>query len=92
MFSLYTKLRFKDEVVYTELYDEVVIMNIIDGRYYSLNSVGSAVWKQLTAPKTISSLCAYMEQKFEVTAEVCRTDVLLLAEQLYNVGLIDIVE
>lgn len=87
-----TKVRTSENVVSTELDDEVVIMSVADGRYYSLNSVGAVLWREISTPKTLSYLCNFVEQNFEVSSEICRKDVLSLTEQLYNVGLVEIVE
>ena len=90
--DLNTKIMSSEGLVHTELEDEVVVMHVVDGKYYALNAVGSAVWRKISSPICISDVCDAIEQEFEVERDICRRDVLALVEELYGVDLVEIVE
>jgi len=57
--ALQTTLTRCDAVLYAPLDDgQGVIMNIAEGRFFSVNAVGRRVWELLTAPKTLAEICA----------------------------------
>ncbi len=90
--DLNTRVFCSEGLVHTELDDEVVLMHVADGKYYALNAVGSAVWRKIATPIRISDVCDAVEEEFEVDKDICRRDVLALLEELYGVGLVEIVE
>ncbi len=85
-----TKLKVPEGVIQTELDDEIVLMHVESGKYYSLNAVGSAVWKQLSSPRSLSELCDLVVDEFEVDPETCRRDVEALLEDLLGLDLVQI--
>lgn len=84
-----TKLKVPEGIIRTELDDEIVLMHIESGKYYSLNAVGSVVWKTLASPATLSELCELVMQEFEVDQETCRRDVEVLLDDLLGLKLVE---
>lgn len=76
--------------VYTELADEVVILDTDKGIYYSLNPVGAFIWRKMLEPTPVKALHDAVLAEFEVDSEQCRQDVLRLLEDLSKQGLIDV--
>ena len=61
---------------------EAVILNLQDGNYYGLNTVGAEVWRCLQEPKTVSDIVRLITAQYEVDTETARQDVIRLLGDL----------
>jgi hypothetical protein len=75
----------------TEIGDDVVLMNIDLGRYYSLDDIGSEIWNQVEKPVLVSTLCQALAEKYKADATTVATDVLALLNKLLEQQLIVVV-
>jgi len=55
--------------------DEIMMMSAEKGNYLGLSEVGARIWELIETPRDMESLCAVLQQEFEVDAETCRADV-----------------
>ena len=63
--------------------EEVVILHLKQGAYFSLDHVGAAVWRHLAAaPRTVTELTAFVEAHYQVSAEGCRGDLEVFLDAL----------
>lgn len=60
-----TILKRSEGTLSTEADDESVLMSIETGKYYTLDPVGSAVWRLLADPTTFSELTERLADCFE---------------------------
>lgn len=90
--SLTTLVRQNPDQVAAEADGEVLMMHIESGTYYGLNDVGSFIWKQLTAPRTVQEVCAAIQSEFEVDASRCTEDALTFLQGMVEDGLVDVVD
>lgn len=67
---------------------ETVVLNLADGKYFSLDEVGAAVWNSLTDGKTLDEVVAQLVSAYEVDEATARVDVERLSEQLIAAGLL----
>lgn len=79
----------KATVAASELNGGAVLLDLDQSRYFGLNPVGELVWQQLSSPKTLDQLCEAVCSQFEVSSEVCATDVSQLLRDLLDRGLIE---
>jgi hypothetical protein len=56
------------DVLEAPLGDEVALMRTEAGLYFSLNRVGSAIWRLLETPRTLDEVFAAIEARFAVDA------------------------
>jgi hypothetical protein len=68
--------------------DEVVILDLATGTYFGLDPVGARIWELMGEGKTLAEVCDRMLDEYEVTREELERDVLRLAEDLVEHGLI----
>ncbi len=68
----------------------VVILNLKDGVYYELKEVGARIWNLIQQPYSIQSITNRLLEEYEVDAEQCEADLLVLAEHLARLGLIQV--
>jgi hypothetical protein len=68
--------------------DEVVILDLATGTYFGLDPVGARIWELMGEGKTLAEICDQMLAEYEVSREELEHDVLRLAEELEQQGLI----
>ncbi|MGA2047176.1 MAG: PqqD family protein [Terracidiphilus sp.] len=76
----------------SEVGGEVVLMNFELGRYYSLDDIGSEIWRTLEQPVSVGSLCKSLAVKYRCDLETVTADVLVLLNQLLEQELVTVVE
>jgi len=62
------------EYVWKEIGDQVVILHLDSGRYYTLNTTGSLVWKCVMEQFSTDQIAERICSRFEVDEESCRSD------------------
>lgn len=68
---------------------EVVLLNMEDGQYYSLNDTGALVWQLLQAHRpSLDDLAAEVIAHFEIDATTAHRDIEALVESLIEHGLV----
>ena len=88
MSELPERFRVNTEEVAAKVIDgEAIIINLTTGVYYSMGGVGGKIWSLLESHHGVGSVVDALQARYEVDAETCRTDVLQLAAQLYEEGL-----
>lgn len=87
------KWKADSNVLSSKIDDEVVLMSIDSGFYYTLDSVGTAVWYLLSKqPQTIEELISQLMEEYEVDKETCMKDVQEFLEEMASKKLIVPVE
>ena len=74
--------------VFTELDDQVVMLDTEGGKYYELDPVGSRIWVLLEGEPSIAELRDALAAEFEVDAETCLNDLAEFLENLIELGLV----
>lgn len=57
------------------LSDELVMMDMDKGKYFSLNPVATRIWDLLADPMSVEELCNLLMDEYEVEANQCKKDV-----------------
>jgi len=66
--------------------EELVMMSAEKGNYIGLSEVGTRIWELIETPQDFDSLCALLEQEFEVSPETCRAEVEQFLSELVKHG------
>ena len=77
-------------VVFRQLEDGAVLLDLESGVYFGLDEVGTRVWTLLLERGTPAAVCDAMLSEFEVDPEVLAGDVLRLVDELRRNGLVRI--
>ena len=80
------------ELVASRVDNEIVMMSIEHGNYYSLDPIGSRIWKLIEAPIKIKKLTNLLMEEFEVDSKTCEQDVLNLLNEMYKEKVIKIIQ
>ena len=85
-----TLLRANPDVQGTTMDGETVLLDLSSGRYYTLNRLGSVIWEQCMGRQTTSAIHAVLCERFEVGPEQALDDLVALANQLIQEGLLQL--
>ena len=72
------------------LHDELVMMDIEKGKYFSLNPVATRIWELLENPLTIKELCSLLMDEYEINADQCKAEVEDHLKEMIKLGLINL--
>lgn len=70
------------------LHDELVMMDLEQGKYFSLNPVATRVWDLLEKPMDSAEICSVLMDEYDVNAEQCVIEVEELLEEMGKMGLV----
>jgi hypothetical protein len=73
------------------LNDELVMMNVEKGKYFSLNPVATRIWDLLERKLSVEELCNQLAGEYEVDTEQCLKEVEEHLEEMKKLGLIELI-
>jgi hypothetical protein len=88
MISDETRLKVARDNVWSELGDEVVILDLASSSYLGLEEVGAAVWGMLAEPCTVRELEARLMTEYQVDQDTLSLDLRPFLEDLVKRGLV----
>lgn len=90
MIALETSVVATKNQISTEMADETVILNLQNGVYYGLDSVGSFIWKLIQEPHDVRAVRDAVLNEYDVEPERCEQDIMNLLQELVEQGLVEI--
>lgn len=84
------RVEISEDVVWRDLDDEVVILNVLSNQYFGLSGAGSAMWRLLAESGSVEEIVAHLEEEFDAGAEQLRDDLEALIKDLEGKGLLKI--
>jgi len=70
------------------LHDEIVMMDLEQGKYFSLNPVATRIWDLLERELTVEELCVLLKEEYEVESRQCIEDVSEHLGEMVRLGLV----
>jgi hypothetical protein len=70
------------------LHDELVMMDLEQGKYFSLNPVATRVWEMLEQPMEAAEICSFLTDEYDVSSEQCIVEVEELLREMGKMGLV----
>ena len=86
--NLSEKVTIPAQVMARTVGDETVILDLASGTYFGLDPVGARIWALMGEGQTLAEICATMLDEYEVERAQLEADVLRLAAELAERGLI----
>lgn len=68
--------------------EEIVLLDLSSGRYFSLNAVAARMWHELISGKTAAETAAVLTAEYEQDAETILRDCVSLSDELLERGLL----
>lgn len=82
-------IRRKPDLITADVDGESVVLNSVTGTFYQLNPSAARIWDLVETPQTPAAIVAHLVERFDVTPEQCRADLLELVESLQERGLVE---
>lgn len=86
--SLDAKISPSPDVVGRVVGGELVLLDLESATYFGLNQVGSRVWTLVAELGSLRKVCEAMEREYAVPREQLERDILSLARELRDKGLL----
>ena len=80
----------KDDILTTPIDDDLGLMNIEMGYYYTLNHIGKSIWNLIESRKSIHELVDLLLRDYDIDYESCEKDVVQLLEALVKHNLVKV--
>ena len=84
------EIRIPPDVMFRELVDEAVILDLKSQRYYGLDLVGTRMWQLLAEHGRVDEVVRAMLDEFDVEEEQLREDVSTFLSKLEEQGLVEL--
>jgi hypothetical protein len=84
------KITLSDQVIFQELEDEAILLDLNGEAYYGLDQVGMRLWQLLSEDGDLDHAVAQLLQEYEVEETELRTDMLELLNDMADAGLVAI--
>ena len=92
MLTLKTKVTIPKDVLFHTVDDEMVLLNLVNGKYFSLDDVGADIWSLIVEKGDLDAVHQSLIQQYEVNSQDLEHDLLELAGRLVENELLQIVE
>jgi Coenzyme PQQ synthesis protein D (PqqD) len=77
-----------EQVIAQKASSDVLLFNIEDGNYYSLNEIGGKIWELCDGKHSVAQVIALVASEYETSTEEVQKDVTDLLDNLKNGKLI----
>jgi hypothetical protein len=85
------KIHVPEAVLFTEMNGEAVLLNTSTGKYFTLDEVGTRMWKLLTQFGEVEPAYQALLAEYDVEAQQLENDLLALTNRLAEHALLEIV-
>jgi hypothetical protein len=96
MLTLETKISIPKDVLFHEVADEeadeMVLLNLVNGKYFSLDDVGTRMWLLMTEHGQLKAVHQALLEEYAVDPQQLEQDLLALTDRLVVNGLLQISE
>lgn len=73
-----------------DLANETAILNLANGMYYGLDTVGTSVWRLVQKPISFSEIQTQLLREYEAAPEQIQEDLTRLLEKMASEGLVEL--
>lgn len=80
-----------DQCLASGIDDDLVMMDVVSGHYFSLDAIGHDIWNRLEQPVRVGDLCVALEEAYSAPLDVITADVLRLLDNMAGEGLVKVV-
>lgn len=92
MLSDETKIVRQNNLTFSTIDDEVIMMNALKGEYYGLNNTATVVWELLEKEISFKELIDKLLTKYNVNKATCLKEVEELLSHMKSKGLINMID
>lgn len=71
-----------DNTMASILNQDMVLMDVINGSFFGVNTIGRFIWQALEQPMSFDALLALLMKHYDVSESQCRQNTLAFLQQL----------
>ena len=86
--DLDTKLTIPAKVMFRQVDEEMVVLDLESGLYFGLDEVGKLIWDGVVAGKSLGEIASVISSEYEVNEAQAENDVVEFSAQLLDRGLL----
>lgn len=79
----------KQDIVARSVGDEMVLLDLESGTYFTLNGVGALIWKRIEEQDDVDAIAAHIVDHYEVELVQARADVSAFFSNMLEQGLVE---
>jgi len=87
--GLTERYRIREDISWRQIDDEIIILNLETGDYFSLNETGADILKAIAEAKSLGSLLTEQQQEFDEPAEKLEANINNLLKDLLDNKIIE---
>lgn len=87
-----SKIQLPQEIIYSRIDDEIVLLNTESGKYFKIDEIGSRLWGIIETPIVVKDLCKQLVSEYEVSIPQCERDVTPFLQGMLEEGLLQLAE
>jgi hypothetical protein len=77
-----------DKLLHSQIDQEVTMMSMETGRYYSLTKTGARIWSLLERPMSADAICRQLMTEYRVDRARCEAEVLSVLRRMAAEGVV----
>jgi hypothetical protein len=90
MIVLESKIKAKQNLIETVLVDELIMVDVEDGKYYALKGTAVVIWSKIQHEIGVKTLIDSLISEYDDQEGLLKEDVLKYLNDLYDKGLVKI--
>ncbi len=88
---LHSRVRISPHVLSRDLQGELVVLNLSNGTYFSLDPVGTRMWQALHAHESLQQALVTLLEEYDAEAARLEHDLRVLVSELCEHGLLELI-
>lgn len=88
MVNLDSRILIPPDVLFQEVDDELVLLDLRSEAYFGVDGVGARAWQLVAHGYALGEVIALLQEEYEVLPERLRDDVLAFVQALLDAGLV----
>ena len=86
--NLEMKLTIPQQVIFRQMGDEMVLLDLESGLYFGVDGVGQRIWEAFAEGRNVEEAVAVVVAEYEVEAAQAQADVIAFVRNLVDRGLL----
>ncbi len=80
----------KQDIVARSVGDEMVLLDLASGSYFTLNGVGAFIWRQIEDQADVDAIATRIVEEYEVDLDQARSDASAFLSNMLEQGIVEV--
>ena len=86
--SVESTFNIPESVAWRNVNEEIVILKLKSGEYYTLNEVGQHIWQAISDQQNVQGILNQIVEQFDVTYEKAKEDVMTFLDNMLKESIV----